>query len=438
MKKLLFFWHNLKSTFWFIPVAIIGLSIIMAFELLYLDKIFHYKPEGVFQYIFPGSAGAARSVLSAISGAMITVAGTVFSITLVALTLASSQFGPRLLRNFMHERLNQVVLGTYVSTYVYCLIILNAVRDNDSISFIPTLSVFAAFLATIANIILLIIFIHHIAIQIQADYVISDISGMLSKNIEKLFPEEMTLGEVTEKEPDMPKILDKFDYHMPVLAPKSGYLQFIDPSSLIRKMKEHNQLLILDSRPGKYLVESMTMGMLYSFKPIQPQELIDLQETIVIGQQRSTDQDAEFSILQMVEIAARALSPGVNDPFTAIACIDNLTSTLCRLTLIKFPSKYRYDDEDQLRIVAKSLDFDGLINAAFNQIRQYAAGNPSVLIKLMEALNTLKTFSSREEHQRAVKRHADMVLRISEESMKEINDLNDLKERYVPFEESKH
>ncbi|MEX2396502.1 MAG: DUF2254 family protein, partial [Balneolales bacterium] len=176
MKKVLFFWKELIATFWFLPVIIIGFSVALSIGLLTLDSKVTISQEGWIRFFLVNNSDSARSILSTISGAMIGVAGTVFSVTLVALTLASSQLGPRLIQNFMYIRLNQVVLGSYISTYLYCLLVLNAVSEDNEFTFIPSISILAAILAAITNIILLIVFIHQIAINIQADKVISDIS----------------------------------------------------------------------------------------------------------------------------------------------------------------------------------------------------------------------------------------------------------------------
>ncbi len=429
MKKLLFLWEELKTSFWFVPALIIAAAIALAIGFLYLDNLIHFQPSGIIQYIFTGSTDSARAVLSTISGAMIGVAGTVFSITLVALTLASSQFGSRLLRNFMHERLNQVVLGTYISTYVYCLIVLNTVKETDQVSFIPTFSVFVAILAAVANIVLLIIFIHHIAISIQADKVISDISVSLSKNINALFPEEMGEEPEPKAAPEVEVLKAKFRYRQSVKASRSGYLQYIDQEGIFDKANEMDWFISLHFRPGDFLVKDLEIATIHSHEKHEEKVLERLADNFIIGDVRTPQQDAEFSIHQMVEIAARALSPGVNDPYTAIACIDNLTSTMCYLTKVKFPSRYRYDEKENLRVMVEALTFEGMLNAAFNQIRQFAKGSPSVVIRLMEALITIHRFARNHEQKRAVQTHAEMVLRLAENSFEEKNDLEDMRKR---------
>jgi uncharacterized membrane protein len=179
-----------------------------------------------------------------------------------------------------------------------------------------------------------------------------------------------------------------------IKAPKNGYLQYVDSEKLIELMAKKNALLELYFRPGGYLVEGADIGLLCSNADVEEKELTEIIDQFVIGKAKTAQQDIEFSIFQMVEIAARALSPGINDPFTAIACIDNLTAILCYLAQAKFPSKYRYDAEGTLRLIVNAVDFEGILDAAFNQIRQFSGGSPSVIIRLMEALATIRGFSS--------------------------------------------
>ncbi|MCG7844333.1 MAG: DUF2254 domain-containing protein [Methanomassiliicoccales archaeon] len=427
--KLRSIWNQLKSSFWFLPTLTILMTIGGAALTIYLDTIFDFKPTGVIQYILPSSVNSARSVLSTISGAMIGVAGTVFSITLVALTLASSQFGSRLLRNFMHDRTNQIVLGAYVSTFVYCLFVLNAVNDNDGIEFIPGISILIAISAAVINIFLLIVFIHHISMSIQADNVISDVSSSLSKNLESLFPEIIgeDTGQNKEADPDLFKIA--FGQRNFVTSSKNGYLEYVDYDNIFNIAKEHDSLIKLMFRPGDHLVSGSITMEIISEDDIPNEVIKKLQDLLIIGKVRTPYQDAEFSINQMVEIAARALSPGINDPYTAIACIDNLTSTLCQLTQVKFPSSYRYDEDGVLRVIADVLTFEGMLGTAFNQIRQFSGGSPAVVIRLMEAMVTINHFVRTDEQRKCVKKHVGMILRLAESSFKEKNDISDLKER---------
>lgn len=431
MKKILFFWKELGATFWFFPVLIISFSILLAFSLVYLDSLLTIPREGWSRFFLVNSSDSARSILTTISSAMMGVAGTVFSITLVALTLASSQFGPRLIKNFMYVRLNQVVLGLYISTYLYCLLVLNSVTDSSGYTFIPSISILVAIIAAAINIILLIIFIHQIAISIQADKVVSDISEFISKQVETLFPEKM--GEEIENEEDIDTSasISGYQNQTSIKSPESGYLQYINSEALVEFITKHDALLELYYKPGDHLVEGLEIGMLFSNGEWKQNEFEKIFNQFVIGKTKTSQQDLEFSIHQMVEIAARALSPGVNDPYTAITCIDNLTAILCYLAQAKFPSKYRFDEEGNLRIIAETYDFEGILDAAFNQIRQFSGGSPAVIIRLMEALLIIYDFTRKEIHRKAVIKHAEMVLSSGKQNIEEKNDIDDLTERAV-------
>ncbi len=430
MKKLLFLWNELKATFWFIPVVIIAVALIMAYGLIYFDRINDFSPGKVGIYLFIGSPDSARSVLSVISGAMIGVAGTVFSITLVALSLASSQLGPRLLKNFMYDRINQIVLGAYVSTFLYCLIVINSIRGNEDFTFVPFFSVLFALIVAVGNIILLIVFIHHITMSIQADTVISNISESISGNVRNLFSEQ--LGQESEKEhkkEDEALLKSKYAYKYAIGIYRSGYLQYLDGQAFLDFSVKHKALIELYYRPGNYLVEGLEMGIIYSDEKLADKDIDRCKSYFLTGRIRTPHQDTEYSIHQMVEIACRALSPGINDPYTAIACIDNLTSTMCYLSGVKFPSRYRYDNEGTLRLITKVLTYEGIFDAAFNQIRQFGHSVPSVAVRLMEAYITIDKFANKRQQKEVINKHAKMVLNMAEENFKEQSDLKDLKER---------
>lgn len=433
MTKLSNFWEELKTSFWFIPALMLLLAIVASFGFIYLDNQIEYYPDGFLKYLVSGSADSARSTLSIIASAMIGVAGTVFSITLVVLALASSQLGSRLLRNFMYDTLNQVVLGTYVSTFVYCLLISNSIKNNDDFNFVPVISVFVALIAALAGIILLIIFIHHISVSIQSNRVISDIAELMLKNIRKLFPDK--IGEENKQpDPDVELLKMKFTFRKEIPCGKSGYLQSISSDDLMDLAKKEDLIIILHYRPGHYLVKDLNICEILCNKEPREDLTSKINGDLIIGKVRTPFQDAEFSIYQLVEIASRALSPGVNDPHTAIACIDNLTSLMSYLTSALFPSPFRYDKEGKLRIIADSLTFAGMLDASFNQIRQYAVDSPSVFIRLMEALIIIHQFAENDNQKKELFQHAKMIMNAAERSFEEPRDINDLKERFYSLD----
>lgn len=430
LQRIAYFWQVIRSSFWFVPLLIVVMGAGLAVGFALIDDYQGATPVARLPILFTASADSARTILATIAGAMVGVAGTVFSITLVALTLASSQFGSRLLRTFMHDRLNQVVLGTYIGTFIYCLLVLSTVRATDEVRFVPQLSVLFAITLAVANILLLIIFIHHISIGIQADKVIADISGSIWRSVEMLFPEQM--GEESEEpeKVDLDSWRRRYPQRTEVQAARSGYIQVIDGERLLSLAKKQACLIEIFYRPGEFLVRDMPFARIFHGEELPEEVPTAIRNSLILGRMRTSMQDVEFAIHQLVEIAAKALSPGINDPYTAIACIDYLTATLSHLSTVRFPSGPRFDEEEQLRLMAKPYTFAGMMDAAFFQIRQYGEGNPAVLIRLMEALVTIGGSARRRYQLETVQRHADMVLRAGENSMKEPNDLQDLVKRY--------
>ncbi|WP_025764720.1 DUF2254 domain-containing protein [Dyadobacter tibetensis] len=432
--KIRYFLDALQSSFWFLPLVIIFAAMGMAFLLLFVDGQWSYMPtSGLIWFILSGGAESARTVLSTIASAMLGMATTVFSITLVVLTLASSQFGPRLLRNFMYDRLNQVVLGTFIATFVFCLIVLKAVHSESDYLFVPNLSILFAELLTIGNVILLIIFIHHTSVSIQADKVISDISQQLVKAVRKELPnndQKMVFSEQKNFE----QAKETYLYRKTVRNEKNGYLQAIDYDSLVDFAEDHGLMLEMHYRPGDFLIAGVTLALINGHKPVTENESDAVIDSLIIGKIRSPAQDVEFAIHQLVEIAARALSPGVNDPYTALTCIDQLTVPLSYMAQIHFPQGYLYDSKEVVRVSTKRLSFDGAMDAAYNLIRQYGTGSPTILIRLMERFYTMYLLTEDKSHKQTILRHAKMVHQAGKDSITEANDLHDLQERFGRFE----
>lgn len=409
-------------------------GIILAISLLYLDAVTHFNLAKPLEYVFTESADSARTILSVIGGAMIGIAGTVFSITLVVLTLASSQFGPRLLRNFMYNRLNQIVLGMYVSTYIYCLILLNAVKGNDDFSFVPAISILMAIILAIVCIVFLIFFIHQVSMSIQPSYVINSIRNELDKNIKETFSDQDQRSGLNDETVDV-AINERYHQQFELSHQSDGYLQYIDADPLIELLADKNALIRIKIKPGTFLVKGQIMADVYSNDKPDEEVMQKMRSYFVTAHIKTTFQDTEFAIDQIVEIACKALSPGINDPFTAITCIDNLSAILCNLSTMQFPVKYLMDDEGNLRIIKQPLTYKGLLDASFNQIRQFGSGSPSVIIRLMEALNIIYKFCKTDEERLAVKEHLIKVLETGKASFVIEQDITDLKDRYYSLSE---
>lgn len=429
--KIFKYWDEIRSSFWFIPIVMAIGAVALSFISVSIDAPIMKLLQRYLGWVFTGGAQGATTILGTVAGSMITIAGVVFSMTLVTLSLASSQFGSRMLRNFMSDTTTQVVLGSFVATFLYCLLVLRTIRQAEDVDFVPHLSVSLSVLLAVFNVGVLIYFIHHVSISIQANEIIAKISKESIDGIERLFPKLIKKDiQTTHTEPndtDFMSLLEEKAYF--INAQKDGYLQFIDSEVLSALAEEEDLLLELKIRPGDYVVANQLIILAWPKEQITDELINKIKSAFTQGNQRTPRQDIESTLKQLVEIAVRALSPGLNDPFTAITCIDYLGSTLCRLAQREMPSPYTYDKHNQLRVIAPAIIFSMILDTSFDQIRQYGQSSVSVRIRLLETIATIAEFAHRKEDRIALNRHADMIARGTEE-LSENDDLWKIKEIY--------
>ncbi len=429
--RLLNLWESVGTSFWFVPALMVVGSIGLSFVMVALDKRAAYDSQSFFKFLLIVGPEGARSILSTIAGSMITVAGVVFSITIVTLTLASSQFGPRLLRNFMRDTGNKIVLGTFIATFIYCLLVLRSVHTVGENVFVPCLSVNLAIVLALTNLGVLIYFIHHVSTSIQADHVIAAVYHDLEGHLQRLFPEESgDHSEENEQNKIAPLDEARYPHSHHIAAPRSGYLQAIDNEGLLDLAREHDLILDLQHRPGGFVVMETPLTTVKGIDDFDETLNEHITKSFIIGAQRTPEQDPRFEIHQLTEIAIRALSPGINDPFTAMTCIDRLGSALCYLANRTFPSPYRYDNEGRLRIIAKPLTFADFTSSALGPIRQYGRSSVVVTIRLLESLQTVASQAHRPEQMQAILHQAGMIERGSDDSLPEASDRDLVKQCY--------
>jgi uncharacterized membrane protein len=276
---------------------------------------------------------------------------------------------------------------------------------------------------TIASIGILIYFIHHASTIIQASHVITQVSGDLDKALDRLFPEKIGEGKANNSPPAV-EIPANFDSEAsPIKATGEGYLMKI--------ARQYNLFVRLTTRPGKFIVKGSDLAMVFSEKGVNKSLNQPINDAFILGKERTEYQDVKFPIDQLVEIALRAMSPGINDPFTAIRCIDRLSAGLSRLAQRDFPSPYRYDDEQNLRVIVERVTFEGLVDAAFNQIRQYSKSDVAVTIRLLEAIACIATYTHNSKQREALRRQAEMILNSSCEQISPEQDQKDVQEQYL-------
>lgn len=422
-------WERLRANFWFVPALMASGAVLLALAMINLDETLRDTAVAQLSWTYRRGPEGARALLSTVAGSVITVAGVTFSITIAALTLASSQFGPRLLRNFLRDAGNQIVLGTFIATFLYCLLVLRSVHGNGEEAFVPDNAVAVGVGLAIASIGVLIYFIHHVSVSIQIDTIVTTVGRDLDAAIDRIFPEKLGHGQPRRPQPEVePHSRDGAEYA--VRATDSGYVQAIDNDGLMRIATEHDLVILLLCRPGEFVVRDQDLARAWPHKRLDHALTQEIMSVYIFGSQRTLNQDILFAIQQLAEIAVRALSPGINDPFTAISCVDRLGASLCHLAERSLPDAHRYDLDGHLRVIASLVSFAEIIDSAFDQIRQYGRTNTSVTIRLLEMIARVIAYARDDDLRSALLRQAEMIARGSWEGLPEELDRATVAARY--------
>lgn len=416
-------WERLRGSLWFVPGSMSLGALGLAMACARLDAA--AASWGTLSpYLYHGSPENARLLLSTVAGSMITVAGVSFSVTMVALSLASSQLGPRLLGNFMRDPGNQVVLGGFIATFLFCLLSLGS-APQQQVAFI-SVSASVALLLAVVSLLLFIYFIHHIATSLQADHVVQSVAADLRKSLNLIFPANPDARDETADAGDARSIVDRATIE--VCASATGYVQAVDESGLLDLAEENDLWFQVVRRPGDFVTRGSELVRVAGSDNLDAELEARLQNAFIIGGNRTADQDPEFGVHQLVEIALRALSPGINDPFTAIACIDHLSGILAEIADRAERAPWRRDSRNTMRLALDAIEFRGVLDAAFNQIRQNAMGSPAVVLRLVEGLHRIAGSVRREDRRDAIRAQATMIYEASAERLRG-GDLEALNER---------
>jgi uncharacterized membrane protein len=427
-------WESLRTTFWLVPsifVVVAGLLFLASFE---IDRAASQGHLTLPFWMRTGSADAGREVLTAIAAAVITVVGVVFSITILALTLASQQFGPRMMRNFVRDLGNQVTLGVFVGTFVYSVLVLGSIASDPRGSFVPHLSITVAEALLLVDSGVLIYFIHHIAKSIQLPEVIAGIARDLMRAIDAEFPEPSNGDDKPEpvgpgkSVAELVQLIDERGGTVP--ANESGYLQFVGYAQLVDIAAHVDAVIRLDHRPGHFVAAGRPLATVWPRGAAQ-QVALALSKAHVTGPHRTLMQDPVFAIDQLVEIAIRALSPAVNDTFTALTCLDWLSAGLREISGRTLGEGVYRDRSGRVRLIEFDPSYARMVDRAFDKIRQAARGMPAVVIRMMDALASIVEATTSDEQRRVLLRQAEMIIRLSEESVPEPNDREDIRIRYA-------
>jgi uncharacterized membrane protein len=425
-------WEILTTSFWFVPLLMAVASTALALLMTWVDGRLPRFDGGWLQWLYVSGPSGARLLLATIASSSITVASVVFSITIVALSTASTQFGPRLLPNFMQQGATQVALGAFIATFIYALLVLGQIPEQATDLELPALSVAVGLVAGVASFGVLVYFIHHVATFIQAPRIIDDVARTLEGAMEKIYPEGHGEGRECRSDEDILSGVDlDREPRRTVDARRSGYLQAVDGAGLIKLASETDTTIALLVRPGDALTEGGAVARVYADEVVDDEIDGRIGEMLVVGLQRTPTQDIEYAIDQLSEVAMRALSPGINDPFTAINCIDRLGNVLAALARRPLPSAERRDEDGAVRLIVQPYTYDGLVRAALGQLREAARTHAAVSLRILDVIGRVAQLGPPASLREALAREAGIVCESAAEAATHEVDRERLKRRHA-------
>ena len=416
--------ERLRSSLWVLPTLAVLFALVLGTALSNLPA-----PQGPLRsLLFTGSAEGARSLLSTVAGAMITTIGVIFSLTVLALQMAAGQYSPRVMRNFLRDRGNQVVLAVFLATFAYSVAVLRVIRQSSDgqKEVVPALAVSVGILLILASLGMLVYFIQHLTGTIRVEHILRDAERTTMGTIRAVY------GPRGEDRPG-PGMPDVPAAAVAVPARRTGYVQAASPEELIGWAGEHD--LVVRYRPtiGAHVVEGAVLAWVWRRDGGPPPEDVEpiavrVDRPLSIGFERTSQQDVAFGVRQIVDIAVRALSPGVNDPTTAVDAIGSLTGLLTELARRDLGDRIGCDDAGVVRVALPHPSLGQYVDLCCDQIRRYGAHDPAVLSRLLRMLvDVARSVSGSEpEAQAAVGRQARLILADAQREVAQQEDLVDL------------
>jgi uncharacterized membrane protein len=336
--------------------------------------------------LFPSHADpqVAQVILAGIAASIMTVVSIVFAILLMTLTLASMQFSPRIIVSFSRDRVTQWTLGIFLGTFSYCMAALPAAHSLPH-PFSPVATVLGAMVLALVCVGLLLFFIHHISQAISVNHIVDRIAAETEAMIDEIMPWPHRLNpHLKDAEPLRPNPSE-----VAVLSHDSGYIRFVDTRRLVALAKHYHVTIRVLRRVGHFVPAGIPLMMVSKGTRLLPEGVAELLAALDLGPTRTLQQDVEFGVLQIVDVALKAISPAVNDPTTAINCVDQLSRILIRFASRQPPEDLLYDPPGIVRASIGWIHFERLLDAAFEQIRMYSKTDVAVSLRLLRALGDI-------------------------------------------------
>jgi len=423
-------WRRMRERFWFLPALLCVASVALAEGLILIDRhLVGANSDGLAPVLVRVGESGSRDLLGAIAASTLTVASTTFSITVAVLAVSSSTYGPRLVRNFMADRGNQLVLGIFVATFLYSLIVLRSIRavgDDGDQYFVPHLAVNMAVLLAVTSIGVLVYFIHHISDSVQVWTLVERVNADLVDVIDRLYPEDDDSTGAGPVAAAPGRLLTVAETSEEITTTHTGYVQGVDLDRLVSVAAEHDVVVVLRVRPGLHITRDAVVAVVSPADRVGDDCRGAVRQTIHVGRGRTPDEDVEFPVHLLEEMAVRALSAGTNDPYTAINALHSLAGGLVLLAGRPKPSPYRHDPEGRLRVVTPVVDLLDLVDHVFDALRVYATAHPMVLHQAMELALQIGTASDDRLVATALDEHAQRLIEAFTATSPHRRDLDDL------------
>ena len=417
-------WDSLRTAIWPVPVGM-ALSAVLLYTATAQVTSSAIDDQILREWwLHRGDGEDARNLLSTLVTAIITMSSVVFSMTIVALSLAANQFGSRLIRVYISNLRSKLALGLFMATTVYCLLGLGAIEASMSPAEVPHVAVTVGSLLAFLCVFTLLFFLHDVARSMVADEVIRRAATELEETIDQLDP----LTAEPEHPGDIPAAATRGRGIL--VSREEGYVEAIEYDRLLQLCVEHDFVIRLEARAGTFMCKEGWLGAVEPISAATSELSEAIQSAFLIGSERTPTQDLEFSIRHLVDIALRALSPGINDANTALVVIDRLRGSLSRLMGKALPSAIRCDASGRVRVVGQSDTYGGVLDAALHQIRQAAAPHPSVIIELLRAIGRMAEHVRLPEQQEALARHAELLAGAGLRGLEEPRDRVDIEEQF--------
>ena len=404
--RLLTLWDAIRTSLWFVPMLMVVAGAVLAVAMLQLDAG-RGGDDGVRAWwINKGDGQDATNLLSTLLTSIITMASMVFSVTVVVLALAASQYGSRLIRIFRADLRNQVTLGLFAMTIVYTLLVLRSVESRAPMPEVPHVSVTVGTGLSLLCVLALLAFIQGVARTIVADTLVERVGRDLDEAVTELPP----LRDDDPQPPPPPDVTAALDTDAADLVlPLEGYVQAVDYDGLVAWAAERDAVVSLGFRAGHFLVTGDRQVRVHPPRVVGPETAAEIAALIEVGRERTPTQDLEFSVRHLVEVVLRALSPSINDPFTAVVVIDRLRGALSKLMERRLPPRAFRDRSGRVRLVDDPPTYGGILDVAFHQIRQAGAAKPAVVIHMLGAIGHIAQHARLDEQRDALARHARMI-----------------------------